>query len=80
MGTEVIKMKNTGSVLTIPKKLTKGEELIVLTRREYENSVRHNREILEVLKIIAEGEQAYREGKTISASSLDEALKLYAKR
>jgi hypothetical protein len=73
-------MKNTGSVLTIPKKMTKGEELIVLTRREYENSVCRSREILGVLKIIAEGEQAYREGNTISASSLDEALKIYAKR
>ena len=73
-------MKNIGGVMTIPQKLTKGEELIILTRREYENRVRQNKEILKVLKTIAEGEKAYRNGRTIFASSLEEALKHHAKR
>ena len=72
-------MKNLSGVVTIPQKLTKGEELVILTRSEYENSVRQNKEILKVLKTITEGEKAYRNGRTISASSLQEALKYRAK-
>lgn len=67
------------NVVNIPKKLTGGKELVVLSRDEYEHLVRRNQEIVEVLRIIAEGEKAYRGEKTISASSLDEALKIYAK-
>ena len=73
-------MKNISGVLTIPQKLTKGEESIILTRREYENRVQQNKEILKVLKTIADGEKAYRNGRTLSASSLEEALKHHAKR
>ncbi len=66
-------------MINIPKKLTGGKELVVLSRDEYEHLVRRNQEIVEVLQIIADGEKAYRQGKTIVASSLDEALKIYAK-
>ena len=67
------------NVVNISKKLTGGKELVILSRGEYECLVRRNQEIVEVLRIIAEGEKAHREGKTITASSLDEALKIYAK-
>ncbi len=33
-----------------------------------------------VMKLIEQGEQEYREGKTIAAASVDEALKIYGNR
>ena len=75
----VSKARN-GSIVSIPRRMTHGKELVVLTREEYERIVRRTRDITEALQIIAEGEQAYREGRTLKASSLEEALKLHAKR
>lgn len=69
-----------GPTLTIPKQMTHGEELVVLRRDEYEQLIRHTEETAEALRVIAEGEKAFREGRTIKASSLKEALKIYAKR
>ncbi len=69
-----------GPTLTIPKRMTRGEELVVLRRDEYEHLIRHAEETAEALRVIAEGEKAFREGRTIKASSLKEALKIYAKR
>jgi len=66
--------------LTIPKSITHGEELIVVRRSEYERLIQHKEEVRHALRVIAEGEKEYREGKTIKASSLKEALKIYAKR
>ena len=66
--------------LTIPKRLTHGEELVVLRRDEYNHLLRRTQETADALKIIAEGENAYRQGRTVKASSLKEALKIYAKR
>ena len=40
------------TTMTIPKRLTHGEELVVLTKKEYEDAIQKNKEILEVLKII----------------------------
>ncbi|PIU68020.1 MAG: hypothetical protein COS84_02245 [Armatimonadetes bacterium CG07_land_8_20_14_0_80_40_9] len=70
-------MGRSNTIVTIPQKLTKGKELVVLTREEYEKILNHNEKVAEVLKIIAEGEEAYREKRTIAASSLEEALKIY---
>ena len=69
-----------GFTLTIPKRLTHGEELVVLRRDEYNHLLRQAQETADALKIIAEGENAYRQGQTVKASSLKEALKIYAKR
>jgi len=52
----------------------------VLTREEYEREVLHSREVAQALRVIAEGEREYREGRILKASSLEEALKLHAKR
>jgi hypothetical protein len=41
--------------------------------------VRESQEIVQALKVIAEGEQSYREKKTIKAFSVKEALKIYAR-
>ena len=73
-------MKTVENVISIPKRLTKGKELVVLTKDEYKHIIKHREEVMQVLRIIVEGEKAYRNGKTITASSLEEALKLYAKR
>lgn len=73
-------MKSKVNVVSIPRKITKGEELVVLTRKEYERLRRRTEETKQVLQIIAEGEKEYRKGRTIVASSLEEALKLHAKR
>ena len=73
-------MKINHGIITIPPKVTGGEELIILTRQEYERRIRKARGTAKALEIIAEGEQAYRDKRTIQAASLEEALKIYAKR
>ncbi len=73
-------MKTVLEHINIPKRLTKGKELVVLTKEEYERLVQRREETLHALRVIAEGERAHREGKTLQASSLEEALRLHAKR
>jgi len=70
-------MKTALNTINIPRRFTKGKELVILTKDEYNRLVKHKEETIEVLRIIAEEEKAYREGKTISASSLEQALKTY---
>ena len=69
-----------GPTLTIPKRITHGEELVLLRKDEYEQLICHKEEIAHILRVIAEGEKAYREGRTIKATSLKEALKIHVKR
>lgn len=69
-----------GSVVSIPRALTHGRELVVLTREEYERKVLRSQEISGALRIIAEGERDYQEGRTLKAASLADALKLHARR
>ena len=69
-----------GSVITIPKRITHGEELVLLRKDEYEHLIRYSEEVSRALKVIAEGESACREGRAVNASSLREALKIYARR
>ena len=71
---------NNGSRMVIPKTFTHGMELVILTREVYEREVKRNKVIGDALQAIAEGERAHREGRTLKASSLEEALKLHAKR
>ena len=66
--------------VVIPKTFTRGMELVVLTRERYEQEVRRGKEIAATLQAIAEGERAHREGRTLAASSLEEALKRHATR
>lgn len=68
-----------GKRIVIPRALTLGAELVVLTREAYEQEILRGKEIADTLRIIAEGERAYREGRALKASSLEEALKLHAK-
>ncbi|MBI3302406.1 MAG: hypothetical protein HYZ72_10080, partial [Deltaproteobacteria bacterium] len=66
----VSKTRN-GSIVSIPRAITHGRELVVLTRKEYERAVGRTQEVVEALHMIAEGERAYREGRTLKASSLE---------
>ena len=72
----------TGQViLKIPEGLLhkKGpRELVVLDKKEYEHELRHRKELEDALFMIQHGEKELREGKTIAARSLQEAMKKYA--
>ena len=69
-----------GSPFVIPRALTNGKDLVVLTREEYERNIRLSGKILHTLQVIAEGERAHREGRTVKSASLDEALRQHARR
>ncbi len=73
-------MKTVLEHINIPKRLTKGKELVVLTKEEYERLVKRREEMVHALRVIAEGEKSHREGKTIRAASLEEALRLHNRR
>lgn len=57
---------------TIPKRLTNGKELVVVPKDEYLRLIKHNAEVKHALKIIAEGEKEFKEGKTRAIKSLAE--------
>ncbi|MDP2921885.1 MAG: hypothetical protein Q8O12_05940 [Candidatus Omnitrophota bacterium] len=65
-------------IFTIPKRLTNGKELVVVPKDVYERLVKHDEEVKHALKIITQGEKDYKEGRALKASSLREALKIYA--
>ena len=61
-----------GRILTIPKKMTNGEELVVIPRREYEDLKKHLSEVQDALSKIRQGEKELRTGKTRIVKSLAE--------
>ena len=65
---------NTGSIGVISSGITHGEELVVISRKEYEKLTTHLRELQAALKKIAKGEHEFRLGKTVKISSLKELL------
>jgi len=72
------------NVVTIPQKITKGEELVVIPRSLYEAFSRWEKQRKKKEKVIDEiialGEKELKEGKTIIARSSKEASKkFYAK-
>ena len=58
--------------LTIPKRITHGEELIVISRQEYEQLQKHLAELKDALAKIRIGEKELKEGKTRIIKSLAE--------
>lgn len=60
------------NVLTIPKRITHGEELVVIRREEYEQIQKHLAEVKDALAKIRQGEKELREGKTHVIESLAE--------
>ena len=61
-----------GSTLTIPKRMTHGEELLVVRRWEYEQLQKHLAEVRDALAKIRRGEKELKEGKTRVIKSLSE--------
>lgn len=70
-------------IITIPSKITKGEELIVIPRSLYEQFLVKQGEVKKVNRkrdideIIATGERELKEKRTIVANSSKEALKMF---
>ncbi len=60
------------SKVTIPKRITDGEELIVIRRQEYEQMVKHLAEVKDTFVKIKKGEKELREGRTRVFKSLNE--------
>lgn len=60
------------AVATIPKRVTRGAELVVVPRKEYERLQRHLAEMQDALAKIRRGEQEHRTGKTRVIQSLAE--------
>jgi hypothetical protein len=58
------------AVLTIPKRMTLGAELVIVRRKEYEQLQRHLAEVQDALVKIRRGEQEYQAGKTRVIHSL----------
>jgi hypothetical protein len=61
-----------GPTLTIPKRITHGEELLVVRRREYEQLQKHLAEVKDALAKIRLGEKELKEGRTRVIKSLSE--------
>lgn len=64
----------TKNTITIPKKITKGEELVVIPRSLYEKFSRWDKELKEVLAKVKRGKKAYKKGKTYVVKSPQELL------
>lgn len=58
------------SKITIPKRITEGEELIVIRRQEYEQLLKHLTEVKDAFAKIRKGEKELREGRTRVIKSL----------
>jgi len=62
------------NIVTIPQKLTKGEELIVIPRSVYEKFSHWEKELEEVLAKVERGKKALKERKTYVVKSPRELL------
>ncbi len=58
------------AAITIPKAMTQGTDLVVLSRKEYERLQHHVSELEDALTKIRRGEKEYRKGKTRVIKSL----------
>lgn len=58
--------------VTIPKSITHGDELLVVSRREYEKLKIHLAELKNALQKIRSGEKELKEGKTRIVQSLSD--------
>ena len=55
--------------VTIPKKLGRGDDLVVVRRKDFEAFERWQNEIRGVLAKVKRGRREYRQGKTVSVST-----------
>ncbi|OGF83174.1 hypothetical protein A2924_01830 [Candidatus Giovannonibacteria bacterium RIFCSPLOWO2_01_FULL_44_16] len=56
-------------IATIPKHISKGEELVVLKRSDFEVYQKWQEQINDALSKVKRGREEYKKGKTIRASS-----------
>ena len=56
-------------IATIPKHISKGEELVVLKRSDFEAYRKWQDEVNDALSKVKRGREEYKKGKTTSASS-----------
>jgi hypothetical protein len=59
----------TNNIATIPSKITKGEELVVIPRSLYEKFLVWQEEVKDALAKVKRGRKNYQEGKTYVADS-----------
>lgn len=57
------------NIVTIPRKITRGEELVVIPRSLYEKFSQWEKELKEALAKVERGKKALREGKTYVVKS-----------
>lgn len=62
------------SLISIPKNLTHGVDLIVIRKSEYDTLRRRFKELTDVVNKIKRGEKELRSGKTKKINSLTEIL------
>lgn len=60
------------TVLTIPKGITHGDELVIIRRKKYEQLQKHFAEIKDALAKIRQGEKELKKGKIRTLKSLAE--------
>lgn len=60
------------TTITIPKQVTGGADLVVLTKEAYDKLQRQLLEVEDALKKIKRGEQEYKNGQTKETASLSE--------
>lgn len=63
-----------GNIVTIPKKVSRGEELVVIRRQDFDVFLRWQEEVKDVLAKVRRGQKEYRLGKTRVVSSPRELL------
>ena len=56
-------------IITIPKKLSKGEDLVIIRKRDFEAFRRWQEEVQEALRKVERGRKEYRRKKTVVAPS-----------
>ena len=60
------------NILTIPKSITHGEELLLISLKDYEALQKHLAEVRHALEKIRQGEKELKKGKTKIIKSLSE--------
>lgn len=81
-------MANKDTITISKRNIQKEKGIVILPLREYRKLCERavptyylkGKEAKELDKLVEEGLREYREGKTIKASSLKEALKIYGKK
>ena len=72
---KTLKVEIMSNIATIPSRITKGEELVVIPRSLYEKFSWVEDEVNDALRKVERGRRAFREGETHVADSPKDLLK-----